>query len=127
ITKADLVKIPLQAARPLILRTSFHDEQELDPLDLSGQLDELLRDVSAAARGQATPLAFVDARRSPGAYRLAGSYQVHGEQVSVNVRFVSPDGTAAQFTVAGEKSKVADLASKICDSVQTRLSSPKTK
>jgi WD40 repeat protein len=127
ITKDDLAKIPLQVARPLVLRTSFHDEQELDPLDLSGQLDELLRDVSAATRGERTPLAFVDARRSPGAYRLAGSYQVKGEQVNVNVRFVAPDGTAAQFTVAGEKSKVADLATKICDAVQTRLATPKAK
>ncbi len=126
VTTEDQAKIPLQPARPLVLRTSFHDDQELDPLDLSGQLDDLLRDVAATTRGNVS-LAFVDARRSPGAYRLAGNYQMRNEQVTVNVHLVSPDGTAAQFPIVGEKSQVAELAVKIFDQVKQRLVIGKTK
>ena len=121
VTTEDQAKIPLQPARPLVLRTSFHDDQELDPLDLSGQLDDLLRDVAATTRGNVS-LAFVDARRSPGAYRLAGNYQMRNEQVTVNVHLVSPDGTAAQFPIVGEKSQVGGIGRQDFRSSETTVS-----
>jgi hypothetical protein len=122
VTADDQRLIPLQPVRPLVLRTVFHDADELDPLGLSEQLDDALRDV--AARGQHAPLVFVDARRLPGAYRVAGHYQVEAERVSVTVRLAPADGKGVTFSVEGAKSKVAELAAKIADEVQKRLPAP---
>ena len=121
VTKEDQSKIPLQQVRPLILRTSFHDENDIDPLDLSGQLDELLRDLAAAPRGKSASLAFADVRQLPGAYHLGGRYQIDGQHVKVTAHLVPPDGKAIEFEAEGEKSKVAALATMICDEVQKRL------
>ncbi len=126
VTKDDQSKIPLQPVRPLVLRTSFHDAKEDDPLALSEQTDDLLRDVASAARGQQAPLAFADARRMAGAYRLAGRYEVTGERVNVSVFLTSPDGKSTPFSVEGSASKVPELAAKICDEVQKRLAVDKT-
>ena len=121
VTNEDQAKIPLQEVRPLILRTLFHDENDLDPLDLSGQLDELFRDASAIPRGKAVPLAFADAPQLPGAFRLAGRYHIDGERVKVTAHLVPPVGKTIDIEAAGETSKVHDLAIEICKEVQRRL------
>jgi hypothetical protein len=119
VTAEDQALIPLQRVRPLVLQASFHDADDLDPLALGDQIDDALRDL--ASSGPNAPLVFVDARRMPGAYRVAGSYQVEGERVSVSVRLAPADGKGETFSLEGAKSKLAELSSKIADEVQQRL------
>jgi hypothetical protein len=120
VTAEDKSHIPLQPVWPLVVRTSFHDKDDLtDVLDLGQQMDELLCDV--AVRGRASPLLFIDARKMPGAYQVVGLYSVEGERVTVTVR-LAPNKD--KFSVSGETTKVAELAGKIYAEVQKRLPPP---
>ena len=52
LTTADKAKVPLQAARPLVVRSNFQDETRFDDiLGLSKLVDEQLRTHSAADEG----------------------------------------------------------------------------
>jgi hypothetical protein len=122
VTTDDKSHIPLQPARPLVLRTNFQDNDAvLDVLALRKQTDDVLRDVS---NQENPPLVFVEAETMPGAYQVAGRYSVVGEHVSVDVHLVSVDGKGVTFSVEGEKSKVAELAGKIAEEIRNQLPAP---
>ncbi len=123
VTQEDHAKIPLQAVRPLVLRASFQEEEQFDDvLGLGKQVDEMLRNVSA--RGRESRLVFVDARELPDAYRLAGRYRMEDAKVTVTVNLFQGKKKAGQFSVSGEKTKVAELVAKIIGEMEKHLGAP---
>jgi WD40 repeat protein/uncharacterized caspase-like protein len=112
--------VPLQAVRPLVLRSSFQEEDSFDDiLDLARQVDEQLRTVSG--RGQQAPLVFVDARDLPDAYRLQGRYKVDGERVMVELRVFQRKTKVATLTVQGTKGDLSNLAARIVQQVEKSM------
>lgn len=66
--------VPLETARPIFVRSSFQDEDDIDDvLGLGERLDRALRE--ASTRGSATDFVQVDARSMPGAIRVSGRYE----------------------------------------------------
>jgi hypothetical protein len=121
VTAEDQAQIPLQPVRPLVLRSSFQEEEAFeDVLGLGGKVDERLRD--ASARGREARLVFVDAREMAGACRLNGRYTVKGDQVSVTVNLAVGTDKRERFTVTGKKAEVEALVSQIVQEVEKRLS-----
>jgi hypothetical protein len=113
--------IPLQTTRPLVLRTSFQEEETFDDvLDLAKRVDELLRNTSA--RGPQASLVFVDARELPDAYRLRGRYRIRDGWVQIDARLFQQRELAAEFSVRGKEEDVDDLATQIVQEVERRLS-----
>ncbi len=120
VTAEDRERIPLRPVRPLVLRSTFQEEEEFaDVLGLGRRIDERLRD--ASARGEETRLVFVDARELPGAYQLLGRYRIEGDKVRVVVRLARERGKAERFAVEGEKSRADELAARVVAEVQKRL------
>ena len=108
----DKAAIPLQAVRPLILRSNFQDDEELDDvLALAKQVDAAFRD--AEARGPEAPLVFVDAKECPDALRVVGRYRREGRRVTVDVRLLDGKRKPLQFSVTESETKVSLLAEKI--------------
>ena len=108
----DRGRIPLPKARPLVLRTTFQ-EQELfdDVLGLARRVDELLRE--SAARGEAAAPVFVEASEGEGAYRLAGRYRIEGNAVEVSVNVFRGSERVGRFTVRGLTADPDSLAKSI--------------
>jgi hypothetical protein len=123
VTPEDQAGIPLQTVRPLVLRAAFQGEEQFDDvLGLGKLVDEMLRSVSA--RGRDARLVFVDARDLPDAYRLAGRYRIQESKVTVSINLFQGKKKAAQFSVSGDKRKVADLVAKIIGETEKRLDKP---
>ena len=122
LTSEDQSKVPLQAVRPLVLRCNFQEEDALDDvLGLSRRVDERLRQVSA--RGRRAPLVFVESQELPGACRVVGRYRIKGK-VALRVSLFTGASRmpAARFTLIGEEKKPEELARRLADEVEKRLS-----
>jgi WD40 repeat protein len=112
--------VPLRSPRPLVLRTNFQDEDELeDVLKLAKRVDRLLNE--ASARGAKAELVFVDARSLPDACRVAGRYRVKGDAIEVDLRISRGDEKLARFSVKGEKRDLDGLAESIVEAVAEKL------
>ncbi|HEY5316105.1 MAG TPA: caspase family protein, partial [Pirellulales bacterium] len=111
----DRQQIPLQPARPLVLRSTFQDEETFDDaLGLSKRVDELLRGVSV--RGSAGAVVFVDARELPEGYHLNGLYKTEGGQATLRARLFRGRERAAEFTLAAERPD--ELAERVVEAVE---------
>jgi WD40 repeat protein len=125
ITAADQPLIPLAKTRPLVLRVSFHDADDQDPLRFNGKLNDRFREITY---GQSDPaLEFVDADDLIGAFRVAGSYKVDGNNVTgiVRVALQAPEtGKIESFPISGDKTKIAELVATIAAEVQNHLPKP---
>jgi hypothetical protein len=120
LTSEDKARIPLNAVRPLVLRSSFQDEVRVrDHLNLTGQVNALLRDRSA--RGREANLVFVDAEEFPGACELAGRYRVGDGLVTVTVLLSQGNDLLARFEVSGKADAVPDLATRVVEEAEERL------
>jgi hypothetical protein len=118
----DRKKVPLQLERPLLLRCNLQDEKRVrDHLGLGPKVDERLRSATA---GRGAKLVFVDAGEFPGAHELAGRYQVKGNKVVVRLTLFKGEDEVARFTAEGDRAKLDDLARKIVEETQRRLSAP---
>ena len=126
LTPEDREKVPLQAVRPLVLRTSFQLDETDDPEDvlaLGRRLDEQLRQASARRR---PPLVFVDRPPGelPGACRVAGRYRIEKGKVLVRVSLLTGAGRTKvkkNFTVQGEEKKPDELADRLAAEVEKNL------
>ena len=120
LTTEDRAKIPLQAARPLVLRSLFHEKVSFDDvLDLNKRVDDLLR--NSAVRGKQEAVVFVDARDLPGSYRLAGEYQIAKDKVTLAVNMFQDKKQVHQFTLAGQADKPDELAKRVVETVEKYL------
>lgn len=116
--------MPVALKRPLVLRSNFQDEDQLDDvIGLKKLVDRRLRDASVGGRG--AKVVFVDAGELPGAYRLAGRYVVSGDKVSVRLKLFQDKTEVATLTVEGGKGKPDDLATKVVTEVERHLPPPK--
>jgi hypothetical protein len=117
ITPADRQFIPLASKKPVFLTTRIDLEvRPSDPLGLTSRLNDRLRD--ASTRGLDSTLVFWDVDEHPGAYKIAGRYQVSGTRVTVKVfvcefvqqkdQFEEKD-LGAPVTVTGNTSSPAGL------------------
>ena len=122
LTAADRTKVPLQSAKPVVLRANFQDEKRVrDVLGLSKLVDDRLREASAAPR--AAKLVFVDAAEFPGALLAAGRYKQDGDKVTVRVTLFEGDKEKATIVVEGTASQPDELAARIAADVEKKLAS----
>jgi hypothetical protein len=120
VTAEDRPRIPLRSPRPLVLRSTFLEEEELaDVLGLGQRVDERLRE--ASSRGEEGRLVFVDARDMPAAFQLAGRYKIDGGRVTINLRLGRAGEKGARFTVSGDKARPEELAARVVAEVEKRL------
>jgi WD40 repeat protein len=119
LTAQDRDKVPLQSARPVVLRSSFQlEEPARDSLGLSRKVNDRLNEASAA-RG--AKLVFVDADECPGGVQPSGRYEVDGDKVTVRVSLFQGDKKLAAFSVPGAATRVDELAEKIAAEVEKKL------
>jgi hypothetical protein len=110
-------QIPLQPARPLVLRSVFQDEQSFDDvLGLSKRVDDLLRNTSV--RGSTSAVVFVDARELPEGYRLAGRYKTVDGQTTLTARLFRDRRQVAEFALGTAADKPDELAGRIVAEVR---------
>jgi WD40 repeat protein len=120
VAEEDKRRIPIVAVRPIVLRTSFQDEDRVrDHLDLAAQVNEHLRE--AATRSGQSGLVFVDADEFPGAWELRGRYRVRNGRVTVTVLVFQGNVELARFDVSGETATTAELAVEIVRQAESRL------
>lgn len=82
LTADDRRSIPLQHAKPRVLRASFRlDRPPADTLRLSRAVDVAVRRLREPTSSR-SPLVFVDSETMPGAFQLAGSYVIDAEDVA---------------------------------------------
>lgn len=112
-------RVPLAAPLPVVVRSSFHDDTDVDPIDLGEAIDEALR----GASGKAASFAFVEANKFPDAYKLAGRYEVQSGQVVVKARlFQGKSGEAlAEISAPESGDAAAELARRILEQALPRL------
>jgi hypothetical protein len=119
--------LPIERERPLVQRTGFlplGDDAFDDELGLGKRVDEAFR--TATGRGAGGPaVVFVDAKEVAGAARVLGRYKVDGGKVSVRVKVYEGKAEVAAFEVAGEEAKPGELAAKIADEAEKRLTNRK--
>jgi hypothetical protein len=121
LTAEDRARIPLQQARPLVLRAGFLDGDDLtDVLGLSAKVNERLRSVSAAG-GRGAALVFVDAADCADAFALSGLYRLTGGRVEVTVRLRRGEDGGERFTVQGDRTRPDELAAKVVAEAERRL------
>jgi WD40 repeat protein len=116
----DREAIQLAAPRPLVLRSSFQDDERLqDGLGLARRVDEALRVLSWA--GAEAPFAFVDAREFPDAYTIVGRYRHAGNEVDLTIGLFRGSDEVDRFTVAGTAADLDALADRIVDGILQRI------
>jgi len=119
----DKAQIPFQAAQPVVLPTSLHNEDGYrDALGLAKSVDEGLRD--ASARGGPSALVFVDAEGVPDACQLFGQYRIQNKQVTVNINLFKGETKVGSFSVTGDTSDLDTVAKRIVEETQRRLPAP---
>jgi WD domain, G-beta repeat/Caspase domain len=129
ITSQDRDSIRLSLKKPVYLRSSFQlESRPRDPLDLSGRLDDQLRNISE--RGIDAKLVFWDVPSHQGTYRRSGQYTTDGAKVRVTV-FISvfvQEGDkvvekdfGAPFSLEADAEGPEDLVAKILEEVGKRI------
>jgi WD40 repeat protein len=112
LTAAARAQVPLQAAKPVFVRSTFQDERRpRDLLNLGPAVEEALRADSSVI--------FVDARAMAGAFEITGRYDLGGGTTAVHVTVWRDEEEVAAFTVEGPEADVAGLAARIAEEVRT--------
>ena len=125
LTAADKALVPLQVVRPAFIRSSFHQDAAIkrDVLGLGAKLDDALK--TAAGRGKAAPLTFIDAAELPDAYVVDGEYKADGDAVAVTANLLYGDKVLGSLEAAGSKSKLDELAKALADRAEALLKAAK--
>ncbi len=118
LSEKHLAAIPLQAERPLFVRSSLLDQTEgADVLELGHHVDDALAE--EAVRDRAAPLGFLPAGRMHGAFRISGMYTTQDGTTTVRFKLwrdkeavtegIEVVGTAAELPRAGGRGGDAKL------------------
>jgi hypothetical protein len=109
------VKIPVAQAKPVFIRSSFHDENDGDELELGKALDEYFYKISLNGT-QATVL-YVDVNEYENGYSIRGSYVLLDDVVEVKSSLFKGKTLQGKFQVAGKKSDMQGLVEGILKKV----------
>ena len=122
--KADWARIPLQPTRPAFVRSAFRDAVKTrDVLGLGAKVDDALK--TAAGRGKAAPLAFVNATDLPDSYVVTGDYAAVWNAVTVAAKLHFGDKVLGPLVASGRKDKLDELAEKLADQAEALLKAAK--
>lgn len=120
ITESEKAEIPLQAVRPLVMRSNFQEEEGYkDTLSLAQQVDQELRDVSV--RGSKTSPVFIDTEGFPDAFQLLGRYRIDSKKLIININLFKGGKKVAAFSINGDISDLNVVAKKIVEETQRQL------
>jgi len=120
--KSDKESIPLQAAKPLILRPMLLDIDKLsDDLNLTIAVGKGLNNESYTSprSNERASVVYVDSSELPGAIRPSGVYTVKGSQVKVTMKLVR-EGKELKFEMEGSKSDLEGLVKKLVKEIILR-------
>ncbi|TXH59504.1 MAG: hypothetical protein E6Q89_02135, partial [Bacteroidia bacterium] len=99
-------EIPLNAVKPVFVRTTFVDTEEFtDLIGLSKLVDEQLYITSS--RGNNASLVFLDTREFPEAYRLSGGYMYKNGLIALTLKIKGPNESEHKL-VAKSKEELAE-------------------
>lgn len=109
--------IVLATPLPVVVRSSFHDANDLDPLDLGARFDEAFRAWSPPAEG--AWMFFLDLRRFASAWLLVGHYSVDAGVVRLSARLHRDGGGGDNlFERSGS---VEDVVSAVLGDMRAKL------
>jgi hypothetical protein len=114
--KDDREAIPLEHAKPVILRPMLMNAEEgADTLNLTGALGRRLslERPTAPRSGKSTSIVYIDAADLPGATRPSGLYTIEGKKVKVKISLIQDQKKKAQFEVEGTSDDQAGLVDRI--------------
>lgn len=120
LTAEDIARIPLQAARPMVVRASLQNrDRKPDVLGLAKLVNQGLSE--ASSRGREPALVFVDAEEYPDAHQLVGDYVVDGNRVTATINVFKGQTKMGGLSVAGDGADRDGLARQIVEKVETLL------
>lgn len=114
--------IPLRVPKPVLLRSSFQDENKRrDALGLATRVNGALRDL--AATGRDAPLVYVDADEMPDSHQVVGRYTVDGSRVRVSLSVFHGDEElrASSEPIVGSTLDLDELAQRVLTEARRRL------
>jgi WD40 repeat protein len=112
LTSEDKARIPVAAARPLLLRASLQDVAPpfADDLGLSLRVNAALREASTSRGSAEVPVAFVDADEYPGALRVTGRYRIAKGSVRIEAYLLDGVSRRGRLEITGPASDPEALA-----------------
>lgn len=116
---SDKNQIPLEAAKPFILRPMMIDTEEgSDHLNLTVTVGKCLNNESCGSMrgGEKTAIVYVDSPELPGAIHPSGLYTVDGSKVSVKMTLVCGE-KKAKFEIEGSKTDLEALVKKLVEGI----------
>jgi WD40 repeat protein len=103
-------KIILPSPKPVFIRSLFQDEDTFgDPLELSDQLDALLK--TSRSDSQSATIIFIDASKYSDGFSLRGRYKKSGDKYEVTFKLLKGDRAIKDFHA--NEIKPEELATKI--------------
>ena len=105
--------IKLLSPKPVFVQTSFqHQSKFIDDINLSGNLDERLSELSKA---QGAPIVYMNENKFGGAYQVRGRYETKGGLTIVDIKVFQDDALKSEFKVDGVST------SSLADKISARL------
>ena len=124
LTAEDKAAIPLAMKRPLILRPTLINPDEVgDTLKLTKLLIKKLREKSIVKRGMAAPLVYVDAEELPGAVQPKGLYTVKDTAIEVKLVLWRDGKQAGTVSAHGQTDKLEALAEELVTAIEVESTS----
>lgn len=105
------VNIPVAQVKPVFIRSSFHDENMGDELDLERGLEEYFRQVTV--KGAQAELIYVDVSEYESGYSIRGEYKLQGNAVEVTASLFKGKTILGKFQVTGKKGNLPGLVAAI--------------
>ena len=103
LTAEDKKQIPIAKARPIYIRSNFNDEQKIrDVLGLGKKMDEMLNE--ASAKGEKSPLFFVDVSEYPEGCQLSGLYKQAPAKITLRLNKIC-EGKESSYNVEAPDEK----------------------
>jgi hypothetical protein len=108
----DQVNIPIPPKKSIIVHSVFMEKQHFgDPIGLSTQLDEVIKDNTKPGIGQNK--IFLNVKNYPDAYSIKGLYSIEGDNITVEWKLFNGVRAKGPFVTKGLKTEPESLSMKI--------------
>jgi WD40 repeat protein len=108
----DQVNIPIPPKKSIIVHSVFMEKQHFgDPIGLSTQLDEVIKDNTKPGIGQNK--IFLNVKNYPDAYSIKGLYSIEGDNITVEWKLFNGVRSKGPFVTKGLKTEPESLSMKI--------------